>query len=168
MSSTEELIHGVAVAVAVDPDGPLAGALILGPSGAGKSALAFSLLETCRWRRTALVADDAVFVSAQNGAIRARAPQRIKGLLEVRGVGPVAVRTGPSTMLIAGFDLGAAPPRLPEPDRRTFAGCGDLALPVWPFAAAPEAASRVRLVLRSVLGGQSPDCAHDRNDSKAS
>ncbi|MFQ5564482.1 MAG: HPr kinase/phosphorylase [Parvularculaceae bacterium] len=166
MSSTEELIHGVAAAVAVDPDGPLAGALILGPSGSGKSALVFALIDNCPWRRTALVADDAVLVSGRDGAICARAPERIKGLLEVRGVGPVKVRTVSYSRIVAGFDLAAPAERLPEPERRVIAGCEGVALPLWPLAGGGAGAARARLILRSILGGQTPDCAHDRDDSK--
>ena len=57
------------------------GVLLLGPSGAGKSDLALRLLG----RGFALVADDQVDII--DGM--ARAPERLAGLLEVRGLGIV-------------------------------------------------------------------------------
>ncbi len=167
MTNSNDLIHGVAVGVAIDPDGPLVGALLLGASGAGKSALALALIENCRWARTALIADDAVYVSAFKGALWARAPARIKGLLEIRGFGPVPVRTTSKCALTAGFDLSRAPERLPEPPLRAISGQA-VKLPVWPFLGTVDGAARVRLILRSILGGQTPWRAHDSDDSKTS
>jgi hypothetical protein len=150
--ATDILVHGAAVAVAVDPDGPLAGALLLAPSGYGKSGLALALIETCPWRRTALIADDAVLISAGAGGLVARAPQSIAGLIEIRGFGPAAVRRVGAARLLAGFDLAAPASRLPDPEMRAFAE--GLALPVWPFQGGETAACRLRAALRSILGGQ--------------
>lgn len=149
----EILVHGVAVAVAVDADGPLAGALLLGPSGCGKSALALSLLESCPWRRSALIADDAILLSAAAGRVMARAPQRLAGLIEIRGFGPAPVRSVGAGAVLAGFDLGAPASRLASPQPRDF---GDgITLPVWPFRAGEGGANRVRAGLRLILGGHS-------------
>lgn len=148
----EVLVHGVAIGVAVDPDGPLAGALLLAPSGFGKSALALELIEACPWRRTALVADDAVLLSARGGAVFARAPEKIAGLLEIRGFGPAPVRRIASARIIAGFDLAAAADRLPEPQPRIL---GDqITLRIWPFESGHTRSFRLRAMLRSILGGQ--------------
>lgn len=146
------LVHGAAVAVAVDADGPLAGALLLGPSGYGKSRLALALIETCPWRRTALIADDAVLISAQAGGVVARAPETIAGLIEIRGFGPAAVRRVAAARLLAGFDLAAPASRFPDPEMRPF-GEG-VALSVWPFRPGEGSAFRLRAALRSILGGQ--------------
>lgn len=146
-------IHGVAVAVAVDPDGPLAGALLLGPPGAGKSALALSLIEACPYGRTALVADDVVVISTEGGAVFARAPEKIRGLIELRGYGPARVRAAPRTRLVAAFEIAGDVPRLPQPVTRRFGGAE---VPAWPFAREGDAPARIRLILRSILGGQTP------------
>jgi len=146
------LTHGVAVAVAVDPDGPLAGALLLGPSASGKSALALRLIEECPWRRTALVADDAVLLKGEGGRIIARAPERIAGLIEVRGFGPARVRRLEAAPMLAAFDLSAPESRLPEPAMREYAP--GIALALWPFRAGEGGPARLRAALRSILGGQ--------------
>lgn len=59
------------------------GVLLLGASGAGKSDLALRLIDG----GAMLVADDYVDIRAENGALIANPPERIAGLLEVRGVG---------------------------------------------------------------------------------
>ncbi|NWG71108.1 MAG: hypothetical protein HXY23_05790 [Parvularculaceae bacterium] len=145
-----ELVHAVALAVALDADGPLAGALLIGPSGAGKSALALHLIETCPHRRTALVSDDAVLLDAASVRLRASAPQRIVGLVEVRGFGVAAVRTAPAVDLLAGFELSADAPRVPAPLHKALAGSH---LPVWPLVARDPAtaAIRLRVILRAIL-----------------
>lgn len=148
----EALIHGVAIGVAVDPDGPLVGALLLAPSGSGKSALALELIETCPWRRTALIADDAVLLSARDGWVFARAPEKIAGLIEIRGFGPASVRCVASARLLAGFDLAAPADRLPEPQYRALSEAAKV--PVWPFERGEARAVRLRAMLRSILGGQ--------------
>lgn len=148
------LIHATALALAVDPDGPLAGALLLGASGAGKSRLALAAIETCPWRRTALIADDAVSAWGEEGAVHARAPARIAGLIEVRGFGPAPVRSVDRARLVAAFDLSAASVRLPEPAEHKL-GEG-LALPLFPFVPGEDGSARLRVAVRSILGGQTP------------
>lgn len=148
------LIHATALALAVDPDGPLAGVLLLGASGAGKSRLALAAIETCPWRRTALIADDAVSAWGEGGAVQARAPARIAGLIEVRGFGPVPVRSVEKARLVAAFDLAASPARLPEP--AAYALGEGLALPLFPFFPGEDGPVRLRVAVRSILGGQTP------------
>ena len=60
------------------------GVLLCGKSGAGKSDLAFRLIEN---HKAVLVADDVVLFTLQNGELYGEAPEKLKGLLEVRGVG---------------------------------------------------------------------------------
>ncbi|WP_331372702.1 HPr kinase/phosphorylase [Sinorhizobium chiapasense] len=71
------------------------GFLITGPSGSGKSALALSCISEARRRGrfAALVADDRVDLSLENDRIIAQCPQSIRGLIEIRGGGIVAVET---------------------------------------------------------------------------
>ena len=150
-------LHATAVAVAVDNDGPLAGALILGGSGAGKSALALSLIEACPFQRTALIADDVVFLETSRGGLVARRPESIAGMIEVRGFGPVKVRTISSCGLIIAVDLGAQSERVPAP-RRFGAVEGSPGIPLYPFmwnGAEATAPHRLRRMIATILGGQS-------------
>ena len=153
MMAGGDLIHGTVVAVAVDPDGPLAGILITGPSGSGKSALALSLVERCPWRRSALVADDAVLVDVIGAALWASAPKKTSGLIEVRGWGPAKIRCVGSAKLTAAFNVKSDPPRMALPEPMEIGG---MALPCWPFRADGDAPARLRVILRSILGGQTP------------
>lgn len=155
------LIHATAIALAVDPDGPFAGVLLLGPSGAGKSSLALCAIEGCPFGRSALIADDQVLIGA---AGTAAAPARLKGLIEVRGFGPAPVRTIAGARLAAAFDLGAASERVAAPHRREVAP--GLRLPVYPFRwtnADSAAAHRLRVTVRQVLCGQ---IGEDQQDAK--
>lgn len=150
------LIHAVAVAVAVDADGPLAGALLLGEAGTGKSSLALALIECCPFRRSALVADDAVLIEASAGALFARAPERLGGLIEIRGFGPVAIRTVASARLRLAADLGAASERTPDPAQYRALGDG-VAMPLYPFlwrGAEATAPHRLRRMIAAIVGGQ--------------
>jgi hypothetical protein len=147
------LIHAVAAAVAIDADGPLAGVLILGGPGAGKSLLALDIVENCPWRRSALVADDAVVLDLRHGALVARPPDRIAGLIELRGFGVARIRSVASAEVLAAFDLEAGFERMPAPKR--FEAAGGSA-PLFPFRAArPAASAALRVALRSICGGQS-------------
>ena len=75
---TDYVLHAVCVAIHGH------GVLITGPSGTGKSELALGLLD----RGHRLVADDAVRLRhGPDGALLAQCPARLRGLLEVRGLG---------------------------------------------------------------------------------
>ena len=77
------LIHGTCVAFA---DGDHWSAVLLqGRSGVGKSDLALRLIDV----GASLVADDQVALAAVDGRVTASAPDRLAGLLEVRGLGIV-------------------------------------------------------------------------------
>lgn len=156
----ETTIHGVALALAVDADGPRAGVLVLGPAGAGKSALALDLIHTCPWRRSALVADDVVILETrfENGSriVQARAPQPIAGRIEARGFGPVSAPTAGLARLVVGFDLAATPERVPAPGAPAGFRVSDF--PVYPFRLdAPAPAARLRAAVRSILVDKSND-----------
>lgn len=186
-----------------------AGVLILGPSGSGKSDLALRLIDIHGGQAAGvsggpgggaspgsspgssagpsaavsagalLVADDVVALSLEDGIPMARAPERLAGLLEVRGVGilpvphvaaaPVrlAVRLGQpgphgvpikGGILMGGALKGGASSggeRLPEPETEELA-LGDhvVRLPLIRLngfeASAP---AKVRLALAAVAGG---------------
>jgi len=108
---------------AVEFDG--AGILALGASGSGKSSLALQLCALGAW----LICDDAVWVSAQNGALHLHRPDQAPDLIEVRGIG--LLRAGPVAgqaplSLVVDLDR-AEPDRLP-PRRIVTYGDGDAAL----------------------------------------
>ena len=93
--------------------------LLLGPAGAGKSALALALVG----RGAALVADDRVTLTRSGGALIARAPARLAGLIEARGVGILRLPAVAEAPLVLAVDLGApAAARMPHPATITHLG----------------------------------------------
>lgn len=107
-----------------------AGVLILGESGSGKSDLVLRLIE----RGAVLVADDRVELFCAGGNLWGRAPKRLAGLFEVRGVGIVALpfRGEAAIALAIALQDQDGISRLPERD--TFRPPDGLALPSadWP------------------------------------
>ena len=95
-----------------------AGVLIRGASGAGKSRLAHMVLMRAPafGVEARLVADDRVLLRAEGGALFARAPETIAGLLEVRGLGLVRFPHEAEARLDLVLDLEpqSAIPRLPD------------------------------------------------------
>jgi HPr kinase/phosphorylase len=63
------------------------GIVLMGESGSGKSRLALSLL----YEGARLVADDVVDLSLGTNGLIGRSPDRLRGLIEIRGVGIVDV-----------------------------------------------------------------------------
>lgn len=93
------------------------GILIRGRSGSGKSTLARRLLERAgrEGRFARLVGDDRVGLERAHGRLVAHALPAIAGLLEIRGVGIVAVPFTPSAVIGLVVDSDAVPERLPAP-----------------------------------------------------
>ncbi|QKV19802.1 HPr kinase/phosphorylase [Oricola thermophila] len=135
MTGGGTLEHGTVVEI----DGR--GVLVRGPSGSGKTALAVELLSRSRacGIPSALVADDYAFLSrdGESEAVIAEVPDRIAGLIELRGCGVVPVgpaRHVPRTRLV--LSVALVPPeeaeRVADPSRRAVI-CGaelpELALP---------------------------------------
>lgn len=93
----------------------IAGAALLlrGPSGAGKSDLALRLIDA----GAGLVADDQTCLQRIDGRLIASAPERLRGLLEIRGIGPVRMPSAPPAPVALIVDLVPLRdlPRLPEP-----------------------------------------------------
>lgn len=117
-------IHATAVAV-----GGL-GVLLLGPPGSGKSDLALRLID----RGAVLIADDRVHVAA-DGTLHP--PPGLAGLIEVRGLGIVAMPHVQGLAPVLAVDLGQVAERMPEPAVRTI---GALRLPVVAVAACDASA----------------------------
>ena len=114
--------------------------LLVGPSGAGKSDLALRLLA----RGFDLVADDQVEI--RDGV--ASCPDRLAGLLEVRGLGIVRLPYAAPAHLALVADLGPPGERLPQSALHP-----ELHLPVVRIdAASASAVDRVALALDCVLG----------------
>lgn len=70
-------IHGTAVRIGGK------GVLLLGPSASGKSDLALRLIDG----GAALIADDQVRLELKKGRLHARPHERLKGLINLRGIG---------------------------------------------------------------------------------
>lgn len=92
--------------------------LLAGVSGIGKSDLALRLID----RGATLVSDDYTLVERIDGELIATAPETIAGLMEVRGIGLVAMAhvDAPVALLI---DLSDRVDRMPaDPLTRAVAG----------------------------------------------
>lgn len=87
--------------------------LLRGPSGAGKSDLALRLLDA----GAELIADDRTSLRYDGGLLFASAPESLRGLLEIRGLGPVRVPAAAPAPVALILDLVPLQevPRLPEP-----------------------------------------------------
>ena len=107
-------LHATAVALT-----PGAGVLILGPAGAGKSGLALRLMAF----GARLVADDRVLLAVEEGALIARAPAPIAGLIEARGAGILRAETLAQARIVLAVDMGRdEAERLPPSREIAFLG----------------------------------------------
>lgn len=112
--------------------------LIRGPAGSGKSRLALALIEGARDRPgcfARLVADDRVLAEARHGRLIVRAPQPLRGLIEVRGLGIRRLPWEPCAVVSLVVDLAADDSaRLPQPAsvETAISGIGIARLPVAP------------------------------------
>lgn len=120
--------------------------LIDGVPGSGKSSLALALID----RGAGLIGDDGVTLRAEGGLLIAAPPPNIAGLIEVRGVGLVALPVAPPAPVALVLTLGGpAPARLPAAPlpRRLIAG---IAVPMLAFDPGPLApAVRAEWALRT-------------------
>lgn len=145
MTSPAETIHAGAVRVGRH------GVLVLGAPGSGKSSLLLALIEDPR-QDAILVADDRVVLSA-SGALVARAPESLAGLMEVRGVGVVRRPCAAESVIDLVVELRPIGdcPRLPGENDRLVVLAG-VALPrlILP-SGCHDAALRVRVALAAWL-----------------
>ena len=132
-------IHATCVAI----EG--SGVLLRGPSGSGKSDLALRLIDG----GAELVSDDYTVLETRGDRLLATAPQSIKGMLEVRGVGilPMPVKARAVVALVVDLVSDMQIERLPAPDAAVI---DDIAIPrilVAPFEV--SAAAKVRLAVKA-------------------
>ncbi len=161
-------VQGVALGVAVDADGPLAGLLLLGESGIGKSSLALSLIDQCQWQRSALVADDVVILKVHQGQLLGRSPIAIKNLIEIRGFGPTPVKSMEQIQIKLALTLSQEEgARIADIGQWSPSGCGlddDLAVAHLAYQYGGHSPQntlinhhgRVQSILRSLLSGHIP------------
>lgn len=112
---------------------PDAGVLLLGDSGAGKSATALALIAM----GARLVSDDRTELFVREQILWGRAPARLAGLIEARGVGIVTLPHDAEAPIALAVELVAAgaAPRFPAPQRLGM-----------PDALAPSVAARPPLL----------------------
>jgi serine kinase of HPr protein (carbohydrate metabolism regulator) len=127
-----ETLHATCVAIGGR------GVLLRGRSGSGKSDLALRLID----RGARLVSDDYTILFEANGRLRARAPERIAGKLEVRGVGIVTMAAAADIPVCLIADLDRPLERLPEGTEA--APLLGFSIPAVPFAAL-EASAPLKL-----------------------
>jgi hypothetical protein len=127
------------------------GVLILGDSGAGKSDLALRLIDD----GARLVADDRTELYVDKSKLFARAPKRIAGLIEVRGLGIIALPFARACPVVLVVTLGA-PERLPSPAHFQPPKPLELVKPpplIRLDGALPSAPARIRLALAAFAKG---------------
>lgn len=99
------------------------GVLLMGAPGSGKSSLALQMIDSPGFGlgeevlRARLVADDQVVLTAEGDRLVATAPENLRGLIEVRGIGILALPVIEATVLSLAVELATPPAteRLPEP-----------------------------------------------------
>lgn len=115
------------------------GILLLGKSGSGKSDLALRLIQN---KGAKLVADDRVDICEKDGLLVAGCPENISGLLEVRGIGIMAMPCKKQTSVVLAVELTASRSdieRLPLEEFITLCGISVPLLKLYPFdCSAPE------------------------------
>lgn len=118
--------------------------LLFGPSGAGKSDLALRLID----EGAILVSDDYTELRASDGVLVARAPDAIRGKIEVRGIGIMTTPVADDVRVALAVNLEAPTERLPEPATRLLLDVTVPRVAIDPCSA--SAAAKVRLALGAV------------------
>ncbi|NML08918.1 aldolase [Sphingobium sp. AR-3-1] len=136
---SSETLHATSVAIA----GRVV--LLCGPSGSGKSDLGLRLID----RGGILVSDDYTLVKRIDGRLVATAPDTIRGKMEVRGLGIIAMPVSQDAPVALLADLFDIVDRMPlEPLFRAVAGIDVPVIKIAPFEA--SAPIKVELALKSL------------------
>lgn len=119
------------------------GVLFCGHSGSGKSDMSLRLID----EGAKLVADDRVDLCNRDGVLEAVVPERIKGLLEVRGLGIIPMPYSEKTEVFLKVDLCQACEieRMPDTMFETIEGVRVPVLKLDPKTA--SATAKVKLAL---------------------
>ncbi|MFQ3621988.1 MAG: HPr kinase/phosphatase C-terminal domain-containing protein [Acetobacteraceae bacterium] len=128
--------------------------LLRGEPGSGKSDLALRLVDS----GFVLVADDRVELALEGGRLVAAAPAALAGLIEVRGIGILEVRTRARAPLALLADLSPAgeAERLPEPSSERLLGIEIPRVRLAPQS--PSAVARLRVALDVLAGRAASRC----------
>ncbi len=121
------------------------GVLLLGDSGAGKSDLALRLIDA----GAMLVADDQAVIRLQGSELMVSPPEKLRGLIEARGVGILTLPHLPEIPLSLAVNLVKRDQqeRLPEP---AFFHCFDRQVPLLSlYAFDPSVCAKIRLFLQA-------------------
>ncbi len=135
-----------------------AGILLMGASGAGKSAIALRLIAM----GAKLVADDRTELFARRGNLYGRAPKTIAGLLEVRGVGIVALPHAREARITLAVTLTHDKNVSRMPPRRFFEAPGSIAgkmnpVPLLALSAGISAPEKILAAVAGYSAGKFPD-----------
>jgi HPr kinase/phosphorylase len=124
------------------------GVLFRGPTGSGKSDLALRLIDG----GARLIADDYTELSSESAILMARAPETIRDLLEVRGIGILKIGGALQAELGVVIDLVTADQveRRPEDESIELLGIRVPLFRLTPLEASCPA--KVRLVVRQIKG----------------
>ena len=124
------------------------GVLFRGPTGSGKSDLALRLIDS----GGRLIADDYTELSVENATLIARAPQTIRGLLEVRGIGVLKIGGALQTNLGVIIDL-VTPEQIERQPLDQSEELLGIQLPLFRlFPLEASGPAKVRLVVRQIKG----------------
>lgn len=122
------------------------GVLLTGRSGSGKSDLALRLID----RGAELVSDDYTEVEVIDAQLIARAPREIAGLIEVRGIGIVPMKSRAEVRVTLHIVLDADVPRMPE--HATMISIAGIDIPSAALAGLePSAPIKLEMLLARVL-----------------
>tara|TARA_Y100000588_G_C13693701_1_gene685560 strand:+ start:145 stop:618 length:474 start_codon:yes stop_codon:yes gene_type:complete len=125
------------------------GVLLRGFSGSGKSDLALRLIN----EGATLVADDQVLCRREGSRLYASAPNATRGLLEVRGIGPIRTSYIPRAKICLVVDLVAMNSIQRFPMSRTCEIVGVEILLIELTAFEVSATAKLKLALESVTSG---------------
>lgn len=140
------------------------GVMLRGPSGSGKSDLALRLMD----RGAVLVADDQVVLTPHRTGLRASAPDKLYGLIEVRGLGIVSSPAIKSTIVRLIIDLVSHDevPRIPVRSKAAIEGVELDVLKLHSFEM--SAPIKIELALRNLdrIGEVEPTYAGRRDHAR--